>query len=445
MTSERDFDRLARAWLELGPDEAPDRVVAAVLQAAETTPQVRRPIRWPIRRSLVMNRVPLVAGAATILAVVIGGGILIGQQNQTGVGVPTGSPSSTSAALTPSPSAVSSRVPAELQSFWVGAPRAVSGLSTNDRYRFSLTGSALAFPNDGLEDPELASTVAVVAADTLHLVTTDATARCLRGDIGRYRWSLSPGGTRLTLTLEGTDACPARGAALPGEWFRVACRNDGSGCLGQLEAGTFASQYIDPALPVGSEWLPNWGALTFTVPAGWANSIDWPGTYHLTPSAVYTQEAPSGPRDGLVNRISVWALPVAMGHRETCEESVEEVPRTVDGMMTYVTNVPTHVASAPQAISIDGHAGKWVDVRVDPSWATRCPEAGAAKLTFLSQLPGMEWDPGPLILAGEARHRLIFLDLGEDVVLVAIEAGDPARFDRLVADAMPIIETFRFR
>ena len=42
MTSERDFDRLAQAWLELGPDEAPDRAVAAVLQAAETTPQVRR-------------------------------------------------------------------------------------------------------------------------------------------------------------------------------------------------------------------------------------------------------------------------------------------------------------------------------------------------------------------------------------------------------------------
>ena len=47
MTDERDFDRLARAWLELGPDEAPDRVIAAVLQAVEATPQVRRPLRWP--------------------------------------------------------------------------------------------------------------------------------------------------------------------------------------------------------------------------------------------------------------------------------------------------------------------------------------------------------------------------------------------------------------
>ena len=56
MTSERDFDRLARAWLELGPDEAPDRVIATVLQAADTMPQVRRRVAWPIWRSFTMNR-----------------------------------------------------------------------------------------------------------------------------------------------------------------------------------------------------------------------------------------------------------------------------------------------------------------------------------------------------------------------------------------------------
>src|SRR5262249_46273821 len=71
MTNERDFDRLARAWLELGPDETPDRVVAAVLQATETTPQVRPGFRWPMRRSFTMTRFPiLVAIAATLIAVI---------------------------------------------------------------------------------------------------------------------------------------------------------------------------------------------------------------------------------------------------------------------------------------------------------------------------------------------------------------------------------------
>jgi hypothetical protein len=99
MTDERDFDRLARAWLELGPDEAPDRVVAAVLQAAQTTPQVRRPLRWPIWRSLNMNRVPLAAGAAAVLVVIIGGWILLSQRNQPAIGGPVTSPS-----VAPSPS-----------------------------------------------------------------------------------------------------------------------------------------------------------------------------------------------------------------------------------------------------------------------------------------------------------------------------------------------------
>ena len=111
MTSERDFDRLARAWLELGPDEAPDRVVAAVLQAAQTTPQVRRRIRLPFRRSFEMNRYPIAVGATAVLVAVIGGAILLNQPGQGGVGGPGGGSSaapSASATLRPTPSPATS-------------------------------------------------------------------------------------------------------------------------------------------------------------------------------------------------------------------------------------------------------------------------------------------------------------------------------------------------
>jgi len=50
MTDERNFERITRAWLDLMPDEAPDRTIAAVLQAVETVPQVRSPWRWLTRR-----------------------------------------------------------------------------------------------------------------------------------------------------------------------------------------------------------------------------------------------------------------------------------------------------------------------------------------------------------------------------------------------------------
>ncbi len=123
MSNERDFDRLARAWLELGPNEAPDRVVAAVLQAAETTPQVRRPFRLPIWRSFAMNRIGQALGAVAVLAiVVIGGALLLTPRNQPNVGgpaapslditpTPSAPPASASPSVTPSPSLVVTPTP----------------------------------------------------------------------------------------------------------------------------------------------------------------------------------------------------------------------------------------------------------------------------------------------------------------------------------------------
>ena len=45
MSTERDFDRIARAWLDVGPNEAPDRAIATILDAVGTTAQNRRPWR----------------------------------------------------------------------------------------------------------------------------------------------------------------------------------------------------------------------------------------------------------------------------------------------------------------------------------------------------------------------------------------------------------------
>ena len=58
MSTERDFDRIARAWLDVGPNEAPDRAIATILDAVGTTAQNRRPWRWPFWRPTTMTRFP---------------------------------------------------------------------------------------------------------------------------------------------------------------------------------------------------------------------------------------------------------------------------------------------------------------------------------------------------------------------------------------------------
>lgn len=82
MTSDQIADRTIRVWLDLMPDEAPDRVIADALRATESTPQVRRPFRGSPSRYPRMNRIVLVAATVLIGAAAIGGAVLIGATPQ---------------------------------------------------------------------------------------------------------------------------------------------------------------------------------------------------------------------------------------------------------------------------------------------------------------------------------------------------------------------------
>jgi Tol biopolymer transport system component len=106
MTTTRDPDRLLRAWLDLMPDGAPDRVVSAVLQAVEATPQVRGLRLLGPRRS-PMNRLSLIAAIAVIAAALVGGALLLTAGQQPAPVAPTVHASASPAASTPKPSTLS--------------------------------------------------------------------------------------------------------------------------------------------------------------------------------------------------------------------------------------------------------------------------------------------------------------------------------------------------
>jgi len=128
MISERDFDRLARAWLEQGLDEAPDRVVAAVLQAAETTPQVRRRVAWPTWRPYQMNRLLILVGAAVLLVALIGGGVFIGGRAPSSTAIP-----SQDAAASAAPAASPSSTPIPSQAAAASGTLRVPGIAVDLR------------------------------------------------------------------------------------------------------------------------------------------------------------------------------------------------------------------------------------------------------------------------------------------------------------------------
>ena len=440
MTDERNFDRLARAWLELGPDEAPDRAIAAVLQAADTMPQARRPFRRPIWRSIPMSRLPIFATVVAILVVVVGGGFFLSRSNGPASIGASPSPGPTSA---PSPAASPSakaQIPASIQYMWIGPKRTIAGMPSNDRYRFMLTDLLLDFPDDLLVGGWFTSLASAPAPGQLRFVATSSSTGCHNGDAGTYAWTLSPGGVRLSLA-KVSDACAPRGEALAGDWIRVACKDTTDGCFGDLEAGTFPSQYLDPRVYVGDSWKPNLGAVTYTVPAGWSNSSDWPGTFTLTPTTDYG----IGP-SGTFHDIDVYRTPAANAQNAACSNQEQtSVKQTVDGLVAWVRSRPSLVVTAPTAVTIDGHPGQWVDIKIAPNWTAKCPDTPGPAAVFLTEAgagkDGYSWGIAP----GEL-ERVFFLDLGGgDVVLVGIDSTHADRWDQLVAQAMPIIQTLKFK
>lgn len=101
MSDDRTFERNARAWLELGPTDPPDRVVQAALLTIESTTQ-ERDLRIPWRFPTMTTRVGL--AVAAVLGVLAVGLISLNLPGRNDVGHPTQSPTPP-ATTGPSPSA----------------------------------------------------------------------------------------------------------------------------------------------------------------------------------------------------------------------------------------------------------------------------------------------------------------------------------------------------
>lgn len=103
MSDEHRFERDARAWLELGPTDAPDRVVEAALLEIDRTSQ-ERDFRVPWRLPAMNSRLGLIAAA--LVAAVAASLVFLNLPGDGDVGAPSPSPTPAgSNGSTPSPAA----------------------------------------------------------------------------------------------------------------------------------------------------------------------------------------------------------------------------------------------------------------------------------------------------------------------------------------------------
>ena len=422
MTATRDPDRLLRAWLDLMPDEAPDRVIASVLQATAAAPQARA-LPWLGPRRSVMNRFSIAAVVAAVAVAI--GGLWYLNRPVADIGPPP----------SPSPTTQVASVPVELRFSWLGELREVPGLPT-DR---SVLGfdETMAHYLEGFD-----STVTVASGDRLELTLDAAHAAtgCEAGDAGSYDYALSPGGTKLTLTAVGDD-CQARTDAISGDWLRSSCLNSENWCLGPLEAGEYLSYFIAPRV-VGFDWAPDYGAISYTVPDGWAATADWPRDYFLEPADWYAENR--GDIGEETRGIYVGSHVAALEPGSDCAPGLAgEVERSADAIGSWLSEHPALEAESPVAITIDGVEGVYVDGTLATSADGVCRSA-PTPVALLFGEDGLDQEGRAWGALEGQRSRWILLDLEPDrPILIMITARDDL-YDELLAEAMPIVESFHF-
>jgi hypothetical protein len=435
MNRQGSIDGILEAWFLDGPNEMPDRVFQAVFDQVERAPQ-RRLSRLLLRFSDMSATTRLAAaGIAAVLVVGIGFAVL-------GRGPVVGPGTTASPSPSPSPSStLEGRIPpgplsADLEHVFLGPNRATQGIPPGDRTILDFQGGRFIYWSG---DQRLLASDAGADGDIIELDALGGPGDCELHDIGRYRWSLSPG--KNMLTLDGIeDDCATRMAALPGTYQRSACLDANDFCLGVLEPGTYASMYVRPDLASDAEWAAEFGAVRYTVPEGWANSADWPDHYALMRAGPYTA-GETGHGAVTPDTITVLVHPgAARLHSECAEDAEPGVGTTRADLVAWLLEHPGLEVTQQADVTIDGNEATVLDLAVRDTWTETCDEAApfAAAPVFFS---GYHW-----ALAKNDRMRVVLFDLPSgNTVAVAIDVESPSTFDALVAEAMPIVESFDFK
>jgi len=427
MKRHRNIDKVLEVWFLEGSSQMPDRLFDAVFDQVERVPQ-RRSARLQLRLTSMSSPIRWMALAAAAVVVVAGAGAFM-LTRPSGVGV---GPSPTPIA-SPSPSASATPLPEALRHTWVGATRNVPDLTpTSDRSGLKISAFDLQYYGGG-PSPAFSSQASFADPDTLIFKLETAQAGCKGGDLGSYRFSLSPSGRALALQVV-TEACAARAAAISGDWDKVGCPGS-QWCLGDLDAGTHKSSAFNPFTPL-TAYRYDYGRLEYTVPDGWSNSVDGASGFFLVKQGA--------PDDG---GILVFQTALADSQAEGCPGTVEpNVGATASALSTWLSTLLGLNTTSPVAVTIGGLSGFTLDVSVDPAWTRTCGFSNGEPYVPLftnglyTEDTNFDWGIG-----GDGRMRLFLLDLPDGrTMLIDVEAHDKATWDALVDDASAIVETFKF-
>lgn len=324
--------------------------------------------------------------------------------------------------------------PKELVDRWVGAPRTIGALGTGTAAAFVDISDGFLVLNTGIADNPKAfgSDLAATGDNIIEVKLADDILDCLDGDVGHYRWTLSPQATNLTLTATD-DTCAARQATLEGTWTHTACKTEGRDCLGIVESGTYST----------NRWNPyggfTYGELTFTVPDGWAVDYDSQAAFFLRSADDYAKLG-----NDSAWGITAWA-DVAAAAPDNPDCSGESPDKADTSVAPGAANIAAWMVALPSlkatrsTMTIGGLQAEVVDAEIAEG-ATAC-SWGVVLIASRTSKP----DPFNFGIVAGQHMRIILVDvLPERTVAIFLDDSQHPGSAALEKAAMPIVESFAF-
>jgi len=445
MSDDRMFERDARAWLELGPTQAPAPTVQRALQVIDATPQ-HRPLHIPWRIPQLHSQTRLMLAAAIgVIAILAAGALIIGRQQML-VGTPSPTPT---VQVSPSPSPISLQ---PIQAMWASVgtrvdpignganPPQVESMALDqaalriDTYRGDVT-SAASLTGDGnrltlrMEAPQ----------EMLTRLNWD----CTTGDAGTYDEHLSPDGVTLTLALVG-DSCRTRAAMLAGDWTRWTCPStfQYATCdhVGALVPGRHVSPLFRPFGGVTGQfaWTAGNGWAEFSHPPGW----DAPNSGAEGKPEISLTRLDAVDRRPALTMYSTLMLSPSRAVGVPCQDGGDAPSGFAADVAHWLEAQPYLTVFNRKPVTVGGLGGVQFDVSLVPEFNDPC--SGAAEVEIFQEEPGAGV-PGIFLDESDNRHaRLIILDSGDGLLVIAVSAPDLTTLDTRFAEAMPAVNSFEF-
>lgn len=200
------------------------------------------------------------------------------------------------------------------------------------------------------------------------------------------------------------------------------CPNDFGGlCRGTLQAGTYKTERFRPQI-------------SYTVPpGGWANEEDNYGSFVLAPPGV-----PSSQVENATNVIIVW--PGVEAAKMDCSSQPDtSVATTAKAIAQWLSHHPGLASTKPQAVTIGGHRGYVLSVRLAPRGGVRC----GAPFRNVPLFNNSNEDNVQIGIGGASDHALLYLLNMQDSALGIFADSTTPHRPSLAAEAK-VIRSFHF-